>query len=72
MKLVTFLRDNYQSIGVLVSGTTTLIDIQQLKGQFPSSMIDFVSLGDAGLDRLKKAVTDAPNEAVLNLRMWNY
>ena len=52
MKLVTFLRDNYQSIGVLVSGTTTLIDIQQLKGQFPSSMIDFVSLGDAGLGRL--------------------
>ena len=67
MKLVTFLRDNYQSIGVLVSGTTTLIDIQQLKDQFPSSMIDFVSLGDAGLDQLKEAVTDAPNEAVLNL-----
>ena len=67
MKLVTFLRDNYQSIGVLVSGTTTLIDIQQLKGQFPSSMIDFVSLGDAGLDQLKEAVINAPNEAVLNL-----
>ena len=67
MKLVTFLRDNYRSIGVLVSGTTTLIDIQQLKSQFPSSMIDFVSLGDAGLDQLMEAVTDAPNEAVLNL-----
>ena len=67
MKLVTFLLDNHQSIGVLGSSTATVIDIQKLKGQFPSSMIDFVSLGYEGLGLLKDAVIDAPNEAVLNL-----
>ncbi|MFW2366344.1 MAG: fumarylacetoacetate hydrolase family protein, partial [Desulforhopalus sp.] len=67
MKLVSFKYQDEERIGV-IHGEDELIDLSQAlapEKNLPSRMIDFIRLGDAGLDLAEQALAAADKSAVL-------
>ena len=67
MRLVTFKKNGAESIGAFNSKTLTITDFSKAVPELPSTMIDFIKLGQSGLDQAENAIKSEKDETQIQL-----